>query len=214
MIAAVMALNFRSLTAGLLTMIPTVWPVALVFGMLGWLGIPIDIGTMMTAGVAMGVCVDDTVHYATWFRRGIRLGLNRIEATRFAYENAAAAMYQSNFVVGFGLAAFGISAFMPTRRFGLLMLTLLMFGLMADLVLTPAMFAGPLGKFFTKWWIKPKPLEAPAAKTHDEPTTDRPSVIPSPHIPLSPEPNILPMPTPSRSRDQSVSSSGGLGAAQ
>ena len=47
------------------------------------------------------------------------MGLNRIEATRFAFENAAAAMYQSNFVVGFGLAAFGISAFMPTRRFGL-----------------------------------------------------------------------------------------------
>ena len=51
-------------------MIPTVWPVAVVFGMLGWLGIDIDIGTMMTAGVAMGVCIDDTLHYGTWFRRG------------------------------------------------------------------------------------------------------------------------------------------------
>ena len=77
MIAAVMAINFRSVTAGLLTMIPTVWPVAVVFGMLGWLGIDIDIGTMMTAGVAMGVCVDDTLHYATWFRRGLRMGLDR-----------------------------------------------------------------------------------------------------------------------------------------
>ena len=220
MIACVMALNFRSVTAGLLTMIPTVWPVAIVFGMLGWLGIPIDIGTMMTAGVAMGVCVDDTVHYGTWFRRGLRMGLNRIEATRFAYENAAAAMYQSNFVVGFGLAAFGISAFMPTKRFGLLMLTLLLFGLMADLILTPAMFAGPLGKYFSKWWLKPKPEEMPTVKTAepppaDKPSSGRPSAIPAPHVPLTTEPNILPLPTTTRRRDQASSGgSAGRGAAQ
>ncbi len=195
MIAVVMALNFRSVMAGLLAMIPTVWPVAIVFGGLGWLGIPIDIGTMMTAGVAMGVCVDDTVHYGTWFRRGLRMGMNRIEATRFAFENAAAAMYQSNFVVGFGLAAFGISAFMPTRRFGLLMLTLLMFGLMADLVLTPAIMAGPLGRFFSKWWIKPKELEKPAALPDDSRSDTLPGTIPAPHMPATNEPKIIPLPT-------------------
>jgi predicted RND superfamily exporter protein len=205
MIAVVMALNFRSVTAGLLTMIPTVWPVAIVFGGLGWLGVPIDIGTMMTAGVAMGVCVDDTVHYGTWFRRGLRMGMNRLEATRFAFENAAAAMYQSNFVVGFGLAAFGISAFMPTRRFGLLMLTLLMFGLMADLVLTPAILAGPLGRFFSKWWFKPKELEKPAALPADSREDRAAEPIPAPHLAPALEPNILPLPTASRRRDKGAS---------
>jgi hypothetical protein len=219
MIAAVMALRFRSIVAGLLTMIPTVWPVALVFGMLGWLGIDIDIGTMMTAGVAMGVCVDDTLHYATWFRRGLLMGLNRFQATRFAYENAAKAMYQSNFVVGFGLAAFGVSAFMPTRRFGLLMLMLLNFGLMADLLLTPAMMAGPLGYFFSKWWIKPKALEAPTAapeETAVRPASDAASPIPAPHVPLTTrpsisEPSILPLPAPSRRRDQAATGGGKRG---
>ncbi|HEX3997782.1 MAG TPA: MMPL family transporter [Pirellulales bacterium] len=216
MIAAVMALNFRSVVAGLLCMIPTVWPVAVVFGMLGWLGIDIDIGTMMTAGVAMGVCVDDTLHYATWFRRALRMGLNRAQATRFAYENAAKAMYQSSFVVGFGLAAFGVSAFMPTRRFGLLMLALLNFGLMADLLLTPAMMAGPLGYFFSKWWIKPKELEAPAAaeaeiaipeaaKPSDRAGIGAPSSVPAPHVPLRSEPGIIPLSNPTRRRDQAAS---------
>jgi uncharacterized protein len=216
MIAVVMALNFRSVSAGLLTMIPTVWPVAIVFGSLGWLGIPIDIGTMMTAGVAMGVCVDDTVHYGTWFRRALRMGMNRIEATRFAYEHAAAAMYQSNFVVGFGLAAFGISAFMPTRRFGLLMLTLLMFGLMADLVLTPAILAGPLGRFFSKWWVKPKELEEPVAMPADSRQDSAPATIPGPHIPgprapVAPEPKILPLATAPRRRDHGTASGGSAG---
>jgi multidrug efflux pump subunit AcrB len=183
-------------------MIPTVWPVAIVFGGLGWLGIPIDIGTMMTAGVAMGVCVDDTVHYGTWFRRGLQMGLNRIEATRFAFENAAAAMYQSNFVVGFGLAAFGISAFMPTRRFGLLMLTLLMFGLMADLVLTPAIMAGPLGRFFSKRWIKPKELEKPGMLPADM-REDGSVAIPPPH--RVSEPKIIPMSQAGHRRDRGMS---------
>lgn len=217
MIAAVMAIRFRSIIAGLLTMVPTVWPVAVVFGMMGWLKIDIDIGTMMTAGVAMGVCVDDTLHYATWFRRGLLMGLDRFQATRFAYENAAKAMYQSSFVVAFGLAAFGVSAFMPTRRFGILMLTLLNFGLLADLVLTPAMMAGPLGYFFSKWWIKPKELEAPTAApidAADRPATDGPSSIPTPHIPLTSEPSILPLSAPARRRDQPASTGGKRGVGQ
>ncbi len=213
MIAAVIALNFRSVLAGLVTMIPTVWPVILVFGMLGWLGIDVDIGTMMTAGVAMGVSVDDTLHFATWFRRGIRMGLDRKAAIRFAYENAAKAMYQSSFVVGFGLAAFGISAFIPTRRFGLLMMTLLNFGLLADLVLTPAIMAGPLGRFYTKWWLKPKALETPAmVSVHPAEA----SPVPAPHGPLAPAPNVIPLPhaQPAAARRVDTATPSGREAAQ
>ena len=148
MIAAVMSIVFRDIRAGLYTMLPNVWPVALVFGMMSWFGIPLDIGTMMTASVAMGVCVDDTVHYANWFRRATRMGLNRPDAAVFAFENSAGAIYQSTVIVALGLVTFALSTFMPTRRFGLLMCTLLSFGLVADLVLTPAMLAGAIGRFF------------------------------------------------------------------
>jgi hypothetical protein len=153
MIAAVMAMTFRSVVAGLMTMLPNVWPIAIVFGALGWLGIAVDIGTMMTASVAMGVCVDDMVHYVNWFRKGTRSGMTRHQAVIFAYENCAVPMYQSSAIVAFGLLTFALSNFVPTVRFGLLMFTLLAFGLFADVVLTPAMLAGPLGYFFT---AKPK----------------------------------------------------------
>ncbi len=149
MIATVMTIVFRSLRAGLFTMLPNVWPMAVVFGTMSWLGIALDIGTMMTASVAMGVCVDDTVHFANWFRRGRRLGLNQRDATVMAFENSAGAIYQSTVIVALGLVTFALSTFMPTRRFGLLMCTLLACGLVADLVLTPAMLAGYLGRFFS-----------------------------------------------------------------
>jgi predicted RND superfamily exporter protein len=149
MIATVMSIVFRDIRAGLYTMLPNVWPVAVVFGLMSWFGIALDIGTMMTASVAMGVCVDDTVHYANWFRRATRMGLNRHDAAVLAFENSAGAIYQSTVIVALGLVTFAFSTFMPTRRFGLLMCTLLSFGLVADLVLTPAMLAGAIGRYFT-----------------------------------------------------------------
>ncbi len=148
--ALVMAIVYRSVLAGLLVMIPNVWPMAIVFGYLGYSGAVIDIGTMMTASVAMGVAVDDAAHYLTWFRFGIGRGYDRKTAAVFAYRNAAAAMAQSSIIVGLGLAVFGLSSFVPTKMFGLLMLTLLAWGLFADLVLLPAIVAGPLGRFFTR----------------------------------------------------------------
>ncbi len=75
--ATVMAIVYRSAPAGLLVMFPNVWPMALVFGVLGYSGALVDIGTMMTASVAMGVSVDDAAHYITWFRFGIAKGYDR-----------------------------------------------------------------------------------------------------------------------------------------
>jgi predicted RND superfamily exporter protein len=150
MMAVIMTIVFRDVRAGLYTMLPNAWPVAVVFGLMSWLGIALDIGTMMTAGVAMGVCVDDTVHFANWFRRATRMGLPRREAVVMAYENSAGAIYQSTVIVALGLASFGLSNFMPTQRFGILMGTLLTFGLIADLVLTPAMLSGAIGRYFLK----------------------------------------------------------------
>ncbi len=150
MMAAMMSVVFGDIRAGLYTMVPNVWPIAVVFGLMGWFKIALDIGTMMTASVAMGVCVDDTVHFANWFRRATRLGLGRPQAVVLAYENSAGAIYQSTVIVALGLAIFAFSEFMPTRRFGYLMSILLFFGLVADLVLSPAMLAGPIGKYFTR----------------------------------------------------------------
>src|SRR5262249_33668024 len=124
MIGAVMSLVFRDIRAGFLTMLPNVWPMAVVFGLMSWFGIALDIGTMMTASVAMGVCVDDTVHFANWFRRATRLGLNHRDASILAFENSAGAIYQSTIIVALGLVTFAISSFMPTRRFGVLVFTL------------------------------------------------------------------------------------------
>lgn len=141
--------NFTSgLAAGSISMIPNVFPVLLVFGLMGHLRIAVDIGTMMTASVAMGVAVDDTIHFLSWFRQYLEEGKNRVEAVIATYRKVGPAMTQTTIVGGLGLFVFALSTFTPTQRFGTLMLVMLAAALIGDLILLPALLVGPLGKFF------------------------------------------------------------------
>ncbi len=148
-ISIVMIILLRSPTAGVVSMMPNIFPVTLIFGAMGWYGTLVDIGTMMTASVAMGVAVDDTIHFLTWFRQGLDSGLNRRSAILLAYDRCATAMTQTTLIGGLGLAVFGLSTFAPTQRFGILMLILMVAALVGDLVFLPAILAGPAGRVFS-----------------------------------------------------------------
>ncbi|WP_145419477.1 MMPL family transporter [Planctomycetes bacterium K23_9] len=136
------------LAAGSVSMIPNVFPVLLIFGVMGHRGNLVDIGTMMTASVAMGVAVDDTIHFLSWFRSYLDKGMDRVEAVIQTYRRVGPAMTQTTIVGGLGLFVFALSTFTPTQRFGTLMLVLLGAALVGDLILLPALLAGPLGKCF------------------------------------------------------------------
>ena len=107
-IAAVMTVVFRDLSAGLILLVPSIFPVVVVFGLMGWFGVTIDVGTIMTPTVALGVSVDDVVHFLIWYRRGLSEGKTRRESIMLAYEGCARAMYQSWSVLGLGLAVFAL----------------------------------------------------------------------------------------------------------
>lgn len=145
--------NALNLRGGLLAMLPNVFPIVMVFGMMGHLapyGIKVDIGSMMTASVAMGIAVDDTIHFLTWYRESLGAGLSRKEAIMESYRRCATAMTQTTLIAGFGLFAFAFSTFTPTQRFGTLMLILLGMALIGDLIFLPALLSSPLGKYFGK----------------------------------------------------------------
>ena len=151
--------NLLNIRGGMVSMLPNVFPVVIVFGFLGHMnrlyggtvdGFLIDIGSMMTASVAMGVAVDDTIHFLNWYRKALDEGYERKPAIKIAYERVATAMTQTTLIGGLGLAAFALSTFTPTQRFGVLMFFLLVMALVGDLILLPAILAGPLGKFFGK----------------------------------------------------------------
>ena len=137
----------RNIIAGIVVMLPNVLPVVVIFGGMGWLNIDVDVGSMMTASIALGVAVDDTIHFLTWFREDFeRLG-DRNQAILAAYRRCALPTMQAAVISGLGLSVFALSTFTPTQRFGYLMLTILFAGVVAELIMLPALLAGPLGRF-------------------------------------------------------------------
>ncbi|NQT11360.1 MAG: MMPL family transporter [Planctomycetes bacterium] len=147
-IALVMVVVLRSVRAGLLAMLPNVFPAVVVFGFMGWWGLLIEIGSVMTASAALGIAVDDTFHFLAWFRRGVDEGMPRHKALHHAYRRCARAMISTTVICGAGLIVFSLSTFMPIVHFAWLMVTLLAAALLGDLVFLPAMLAGPLGTVF------------------------------------------------------------------
>lgn len=151
LIMLVFVFILRSIPAGFIAMIPNIFPVVVVFGYMSFAGVLVDVGTMMTASVALGVAVDDTMHYLTWFSDGIAKGMDPKEAALNAYRRCAPAMTESSLIAGLGLFSFAFSTFVPTQRFGILMLAILATAEFGDLVFLPALLTcKPFGKFFIK----------------------------------------------------------------
>jgi predicted RND superfamily exporter protein len=148
----------RGLFAGAVAMIPNTLPVLVVFGGMGWFDIYVDIGSMMAASIALGVAVDDTIHFLEWFREDLAKTGDRKQATVLAYSRCATPTLQAALVNGLGLSVFAVSSFTPTSRFGWLMLTILVAGVVAELIMLPSLLFSPLGKAFElpmkrKRWI-------------------------------------------------------------
>ncbi len=165
LIVVAVVITTRSWLTGGVMLFLGVFPTALVFGFMGLAGIVVDIGSVMTPCVAVGVTVDDVIHVLLCHRRGMQQGLTAPQAAMAAYRTCGRAVIQSWGIIGIGLAAFAMSSFVPTFRFGMLMLLLLTAGMLGNLLFLPGMLAGPLGRWIAK---APTPL-ASLVHLADEP---------------------------------------------
>jgi predicted RND superfamily exporter protein len=129
-------------------MVSNVFPMILLFGALGWTRTPLDVGSVMTASIALGMAIDGTLHFLTFYRRGIDAGDTPPAAVHAAFAHCAGAMTQSTVVCGLGILVFAFSSFAPTSRFAWMLALLMAAALAGDLVLLPAMLVGPLGRCF------------------------------------------------------------------
>ena len=148
LIAIVMIALMRRLWAGLLAMLPNMFPTCLLFGAMGWLEIPVDIGSVMTSSVALGIAVDDTLHFLVWYRRQSASGADTKTAVRESFCHCGRAMTHTSLILSAGLLMFVFSDFVPTTRFAGMMIALLLAALVGDLILLPALLLGRLGSVF------------------------------------------------------------------
>jgi predicted RND superfamily exporter protein len=149
LILVVLTVQLRSIAAGLVAMIPNVVPITVVFGVISYAGIRVDIGTMITASIGLGMAVDGTLHFLTWFRQRIAEGQTREQAVINALVHCGPAVWQTSWTVALGLLVLVPAELLLISRFGWLMASMVLVALLGDIILLPQLLASPLGRVFT-----------------------------------------------------------------
>jgi predicted RND superfamily exporter protein len=111
---------FRSLPLALLALAPNVLAAGLVLGVMGLLGIPLDIMTITIAAIVVGIGVDDCIHYIHRFRSEFAIDQNYHAAMHRSHGSIGRAMYYTTLTVMVGFSLLTLSNFTPSLYFGLL----------------------------------------------------------------------------------------------
>lgn len=135
----VMALLLRSLRLGLLSMVPNVFPIVMLLGIMGWAGIDLNICTSTIASISIGIAVDDTIHYMLGFHEALRAGASREAAILATLRAVGRPILIASVALTAGFLIACLSSFQPVRHFGVLASATMLIGVFTDLFLLPAL---------------------------------------------------------------------------
>jgi predicted RND superfamily exporter protein len=120
-------------------MVPNILPLLLNFGLMGLLHIPLDVGTVMIASLALGIAVDNTIHMVVVFRRFRETGSPSGEALEQTLLKKGRPILHISMVVCAGFLVLAFSSFLPMAWFGVLTALTFLWALGGDLILLPAL---------------------------------------------------------------------------
>jgi len=148
-IFVVMALMFISAKIGFLAIVPNVLPIVIFFGVMGWLGVLLNLGTSLIAAIALGIVVDSTIHYMSRLNLELRGEIDQAEALARTLRAVGVPIVYTTVALFFGFLTFALSSFVPIKNFGILAGVTMLTSLGANLVLLPALLATT--KIITLW---------------------------------------------------------------
>ncbi len=138
-IAVVMMLLFRSITAGLGSMLPNVVPLLFLGGALGLLWRVVDSDLAVLALIAIGIAVDDTIHFLARYRIERPRSESVKQAIERTFSTAGRAIVMTSLIFAAGFAPFAFSDYLTIRLIGVLLPLVMLAALVADLLLLPAL---------------------------------------------------------------------------
>jgi predicted RND superfamily exporter protein len=128
---------FRSVSLSLIGIVPNILAAATVLGMMGLLGIPLDMMTITVAAITIGIAVDNSIHYIYRFREEFAQNGDYLETLRICHSNIGRAVLYTSTTIIFGFSILVLSNFFPTVYFGLLTALAMFIALLAALTLLP-----------------------------------------------------------------------------
>jgi predicted RND superfamily exporter protein len=138
-ITVLMILLIGKVRIGLLSMIPNLAPILLMLGVIGVFKLPMDLFTMMVASVAIGLAVDDTIHFMHNFRRYYERSGDPARAVNETLQTTGRAMLVTTVVLSIGFFIFAFATMTNVRNFGLLTGFTITMALLADYLIAPAL---------------------------------------------------------------------------
>ncbi len=132
------ALLLKSAKTGIMSMIPNIIPIVIALGVMGYLSINLDVATIMIASVAIGISVDDTIHFLYRFKKEFKKERDHYLAIQRTISGVGKALIFTTVVATCGFLVFCLSNFKPIQYFGLLTGITMVTALLADLFILPA----------------------------------------------------------------------------
>jgi len=138
--ALLIGFMFRSFKMILVSIIPNLLPLLLTAGIMGFFDIPLKPSTILVFGIAFGLSVDDTVRFLAQYREELKKNNWKIRKSVYAtFNDAGLSMFYTSIVLFFGFSVFMLSSFGGTIALGGLISLTLLFGMLSNLMLLPAL---------------------------------------------------------------------------
>ena len=128
---------FKSVKISLIAIITNIIPVGIIFSVMGFAKIPLDVMTITIASISIGIGVDDTIHYIIRFKEEYAKDKDYIKAMQRSHDSIGYAMYYTSITIMLGFSILVFSNFIPTIYFGLLTVLVMFTALMSALLLLP-----------------------------------------------------------------------------
>ena len=138
-IAFILFITLKSLPLSSLSLVPNLFPILINFGIMGALAIPLNTATALIAAVAIGIAVDDTIHFLSEYKNRRKLGFDISQATEHAINEKGRAIILSSLILCIGFGAMITSRFIPTANFGALSAVIMITAVIGDLIILPAL---------------------------------------------------------------------------
>lgn len=161
-ISLLMSILFRSFRMVLITMVPNVFPLIFTAAIMGFFGVPIKPSTILIFSIALGISIDDAIHFLAKYRQEIKVGKSIKDAAIDSIHEVGVSMIYTSIVLFAGFSVFIFSDFGGTKALGVLLSVTLAVAMICNLVILPTLLM-TLDK-----WVNLKAMKEPLLDIYDE----------------------------------------------
>lgn len=149
---------FRSIKMVSVSLTPNLFPLLLTAALMGFSGVPIKPSTIIIFSIALGISVDNTIHFLSRYRMELKITRGNItESVMKALQEMGFSIIYSSIVLFFGFGIFVFSSFGGTKALGFLVSFTLLIAVLSNLLVLPSLLLS-LNKWITTKWFKKEPL--------------------------------------------------------